>query len=139
MSKEVSAESLASGAAITRELEPSLPTGRYERHILLCADQSEPKCAPRELTNESWAYLKRRLAELGMATGDGCVYRSKVNCLRICRKGPIAVVYPEGTWYHSVTPELAERIIQEHLLNGRPVEEYIFERNPLGPPEPGAK
>ena len=110
----------------------SIPTGPYVRHILICADQTKPKCASRESTVASWNYLKRRLDELNIESGEGCVYRSKVNCLRVCSKGPIAVVYPEGVWYHSVTPELAERILQEHVLGGKVVEEFVFARNPLG-------
>tara|TARA_Y100000588_G_C14266974_1_gene930387 strand:+ start:3225 stop:3635 length:411 start_codon:yes stop_codon:yes gene_type:complete len=109
----------------------SIPTGPYVRHILICADQTKPKCASRESTVVSWNYLKRRLDELNIGSGEGCVYRSKVNCLRVCGKGPIAVVYPEGVWYHSVTPELAERILQEHVLGGKIVEEFVFARNPL--------
>ncbi len=112
-----------------------IPTGKYTRHILLCADQSNPKCAPREISVPAWTALKDRLRELGLAQGDGCVFRSKVNCLRVCENGPIAVVYPDGTWYHSASGVVLERIIVEHLQNGRPVEEYIFARNPL--PEPG--
>lgn len=79
----------------------------------------------------SWQYLKKRIAELGLAVGDGSLYRSKVGCLRICEQGPVAVVYPEGTWYRNVTPEVVERILQEHIIGGKPVEEFIFARNPL--------
>ncbi len=105
--------------------------GHIARHIFLCADQTEPKCAPKERTLESWDFLKRRLQELGLTAGDRVVFRTKANCLRMCEQGPIAVVYPDGTWYHSATPSVLERITQEHLVGGVPVAEFVFATNPL--------
>jgi (2Fe-2S) ferredoxin len=100
------------------------------RHIFLCAEQTKPKCCHMERGVAAWGFLKRRLAELGL-TNQGGILRSKANCLKICEGGPIAVVYPEGAWYRECDPPALERIIQEHLIGGKIVEDLLITSHPL--------
>jgi (2Fe-2S) ferredoxin len=116
----------------------TLGLNQIERHIFICADQTKPLCCSKEQSLEAWDYLKKRLTELKLdQVTEGkpsCTFRTKANCLRVCTHGPILVVYPDGVWYHSATPEVIERILQEHILASQVVQEYVFLTPPLTHP-----
>ena len=125
--------------ALEQERDSRLQLPPFRWHLFLCADQTKPKCCAKPVGLEAWNYLKQRIKALNLDTGDLQVHRTKANCLRGCDyniPGPVLLLYPGGYWYRSATPEAIERILQEHILEGTPVEEFLIAQTPLTPTKP---
>jgi (2Fe-2S) ferredoxin len=120
--------------ALLHATAAKLGIGGYVRHVLLCTG---PSCCTPEEGQAAWEALKGQIKQHDLTAGDHACYRSKVGCLRVCCHGPTMVVYPEGTWYHGMTADRIPRLVEQHLLHGEPVREWVFADNPLpaeGPP-----
>jgi (2Fe-2S) ferredoxin len=103
--------------------------GNYRRHVFLCTG---PNCCTPEEGLAAWEVLKQQIKDHGLGSGEKACYRTKVGCLRICCHGPTMLVYPEGAWYHGMSADRIPQFVQQHLVEGKPVEEWVFARNPLG-------
>lgn len=113
-------------------LARNLGVGGYARHVFLCLGDA---CCPSQVGEQAWDALKQELKDQGLTgVGERACFRTKVGCLRVCEGGPILIVYPEGTWYHSMTADRIPRLVREHLIEGRPIREWIFAENPLSVP-----
>jgi (2Fe-2S) ferredoxin len=103
---------------------PDEPTmSPYARHILICNGRY---CDPAGKAEALYRKLPALLGEIGDYNNPCRVKRGLTQCLGVCSGGPLLVVYPEGIWYHHVDEALLERIVEEHLIDGQPVEEAIF-------------
>ena len=111
-----------------RAVALKLGIGAYQRHVFLCTG---PNCCTAEVGLAAWEALKQAIQDKNLGTGPNACYRTKVGCLRICTNGPTMIVYPEGTWYHGMTAERIPQFVQEHLVEGKAIDEWVFAENPL--------
>ncbi len=103
-------------------------------HLLLCATPSKGSCCDYKDGQSSWNQLKKIISELNLddpTRPEGVVLRSKVDCLRVCKNGPILLTWPDGIWYQKVSPKLIELIIKQHIVGGQPIADFIYQRTPL--------
>jgi len=97
----------------------------YRRHVLVCTGGF---CTTDRGGRGIYSLLAALLEREGLLFGPERVKRSETPCLGVCAGGPVVAVYPEGIWYAGVTPALLERIVVEHLRDGKVIDEAVFHR-----------